>query len=111
MRRPASAEEPRERAMTVDYLAGVVDVLREELRDTRRTVEALRDRVAQLEAAREGVEKPATRASLPPRQEAERRRILEALEATDGNRLAAAKAIGMPRRTFYRRLAAYGIQG
>jgi transcriptional regulator of acetoin/glycerol metabolism len=43
------------------------------------------------------------------RQERERRAILEALEATGWNRQAAAARLGIPRRTFYRRLDAYGI--
>ncbi len=43
------------------------------------------------------------------RSERERRLILEALEATGWNRQAAAVRLGIPRRTFYRRLEAYGI--
>jgi transcriptional regulator with GAF, ATPase, and Fis domain len=39
----------------------------------------------------------------------ERRKILEALEATNWNRVRAAKQLGMPRRTFYRRLKEYDI--
>ena len=39
----------------------------------------------------------------------ERRRILEALEAVSWNRVKAAQKLGMPRRTFYRRLKEYGI--
>jgi serine/threonine-protein kinase PknK len=39
----------------------------------------------------------------------ERRRILEALESHNWNRARAAKALGMPRRTFYRRLQDYAI--
>jgi serine/threonine-protein kinase PknK len=39
----------------------------------------------------------------------ERRRILEALEAASWNRVRAAQKLGMPRRTFYRRLKEYGI--
>jgi serine/threonine-protein kinase PknK len=40
---------------------------------------------------------------------AERERILGALTACNWNRLAAAKMIGVPRRTFYRRLKEFGI--
>jgi transcriptional regulator with GAF, ATPase, and Fis domain len=40
---------------------------------------------------------------------AERERILSALTACNWNRLAAAKMIGVPRRTFYRRLKEFGI--
>ncbi|AKF08367.1 sigma-54-dependent Fis family transcriptional regulator [Sandaracinus amylolyticus] len=39
----------------------------------------------------------------------ERRKILEALEATNWNRVRAAAHLGMPRRTFYRRLKEYDI--
>lgn len=40
----------------------------------------------------------------------ERDRILKALEASNWNRVKAAELIGIPRRTFYRRLREYGIQ-
>jgi transcriptional regulator with GAF, ATPase, and Fis domain len=39
----------------------------------------------------------------------ERERILSALSACNWNRVAAAKMIGVPRRTFYRRLKEFGI--
>jgi serine/threonine-protein kinase PknK len=39
----------------------------------------------------------------------ERRKILEALEIAGWNRVRAAQQLGMPRRTFYRRLKEYGI--
>ncbi|MFT3922371.1 MAG: sigma 54-interacting transcriptional regulator [Myxococcales bacterium] len=39
----------------------------------------------------------------------ERQRILEALERHGWNRVKAATALGMPRRTFYRRLSEFGI--
>jgi DNA-binding NtrC family response regulator len=39
----------------------------------------------------------------------EKRRILEALEKCDGNQTKAADLLGMPRRTFVKRLDAYGI--
>jgi DNA-binding NtrC family response regulator len=42
-------------------------------------------------------------------REAERRKILAALEAHGWNRARAAKALGMPRRTFYRRLQDHSI--
>ncbi|MBW2454306.1 MAG: sigma 54-interacting transcriptional regulator [Deltaproteobacteria bacterium] len=48
--------------------------------------------------------------SLDAAKEEERERIVEALNATSWNRAKAAKLIGMPRRTFYRRLQKYGIQ-
>jgi transcriptional regulator of acetoin/glycerol metabolism len=40
---------------------------------------------------------------------AERERILTALTASNWNRVAAAKMLGVPRRTFYRRLKEFGI--
>jgi len=40
----------------------------------------------------------------------ERERILEALRASNWNRVKAAEISGIPRRTFYRRLREYGIQ-
>ncbi len=40
----------------------------------------------------------------------EKERILEALRACDHNKVKAAQLIGIPRRTFYRRLEAYGIK-
>jgi serine/threonine-protein kinase PknK len=43
-------------------------------------------------------------------KEAERDRILEALNAHGWNRARAARALGMARRTFYRRLKEHGIQ-
>ena len=44
------------------------------------------------------------------RRSAERQRMLDALERHDWNRSRAAEALGMPRRTFYRRMAEYDIQ-
>ncbi len=41
----------------------------------------------------------------------EKQRILAALEAHDWNRARAARALGIPRRTFYRRLKEHGILG
>jgi transcriptional regulator of acetoin/glycerol metabolism len=40
---------------------------------------------------------------------AERERILGALTASNWNRAQAAKMLGVPRRTFYRRLKEFGI--
>jgi serine/threonine-protein kinase PknK len=58
-----------------------------------------------------------TRATAPParadnevdHKAAERERILSALTACNWNRVQAAKMIGVPRRTFYRRLKAFGL--
>jgi transcriptional regulator with GAF, ATPase, and Fis domain len=48
-------------------------------------------------------------ASLEEFKSLEKRRILEALEASSWNRVRAAKVLGMARRTFYRRLREYDI--
>jgi len=47
--------------------------------------------------------------SLVEFKDLEKQRILEALESHAWNRVRAAKALGMARRTFYRRLKEYGI--
>ncbi|MFI5300302.1 MAG: sigma-54 interaction domain-containing protein, partial [Polyangiales bacterium] len=59
--------------------------------------------------------KSSPRPSTPPgnlkaHKDTEKERILRALEKCGWNRLQAAKACGIPRRTFYRRLREYGIQ-
>jgi transcriptional regulator with GAF, ATPase, and Fis domain len=47
--------------------------------------------------------------SLSHHKQEEKLRILQALEAAGWNRVKAAQALGMPRRTFYRRLSDYSI--
>jgi DNA-binding NtrC family response regulator len=63
-----------------------------------------------------GTDAPARSGSAPPRprnkaefKDSERDRILSALSSCNWNRVQAAKMIGLPRRTFYRRLKEYGI--
>ncbi|HVY49788.1 MAG TPA: sigma-54-dependent Fis family transcriptional regulator, partial [Minicystis sp.] len=48
--------------------------------------------------------------SLDAHKAGERERILAALSSCNWNRVKAAQIVGMPRRTFYRRLKEYGIQ-
>ena len=48
--------------------------------------------------------------SLDSHKATEREKILSALSSSNWNRVKAAKLVGMPRRTFYRRLKEYGIQ-
>ena len=48
--------------------------------------------------------------SLDAHKAGERERILEALTRSNWNRVKAAQVVGLPRRTFYRRLKEYGIQ-
>ena len=48
--------------------------------------------------------------SLDAHKASERERILGALQSSNWNRVKAAQVVGLPRRTFYRRLKEYGIQ-
>jgi DNA-binding NtrC family response regulator len=48
--------------------------------------------------------------SLDAHKASERDRILQALSSCNWNRVKAAQMVGLPRRTFYRRLKEYGIQ-
>ena len=50
-----------------------------------------------------------TISTLDDHKNVEKQRILAALEACGWNRVRAAQTLGMPRRTFYRRLADYSI--
>ncbi|HEX4354107.1 MAG TPA: sigma-54-dependent Fis family transcriptional regulator, partial [Polyangiales bacterium] len=59
--------------------------------------------------AGEGFVLAAHSGSLDEHKLQEKQRILEALEACGWNRVRAAQTLGMPRRTFYRRLADYSI--
>ena len=52
----------------------------------------------------------APKSTLSQHRKDERERILRALQSCNWNRVKAAKLIGIPRRTFYRRLREYGIQ-
>ena len=45
------------------------------------------------------------------REQAEARVLRECMEQSDGNRLAAAKALGMHRTTLWRKLRRYGLVG
>jgi len=60
--------------------------------------------------ARKPAAPPPAPASLDAFKAAERERIVAALTSCHGHREKAAKAAGLPRRTFYRRLKEYGIQ-
>ena len=75
---------------------------------------ALDERVRQLEqraptpaAAPPAAAPPAT---LEEARKREKEEILAALAETSWNRLEAARKLGMPRRTLYRRMQEYGIQ-
>jgi DNA-binding NtrC family response regulator len=53
--------------------------------------------------------RPGAVQSMTDFKDTERERILSALSACNWNRVQASKMIGVPRRTFYRRLKQYGI--
>jgi DNA-binding NtrC family response regulator len=59
-----------------------------------------------VDSRREPSGQPALRSEL---DQFERRRILDALEACQGNQTRAAAMLGMPRRTFVNRIEQYGI--
>jgi serine/threonine-protein kinase PknK len=63
------------------------------------------------EQAEAGREQDASATNLDEWKAKEKARILEALEQNQWNRVRAAEQLGMPRRTFYRRLKDYGILG
>lgn len=52
---------------------------------------------------------PPEHAFIPPRTEAEMRLCIRAIHKARGNKLQAAKIVGLPRRTFYRRFDEYGL--
>jgi serine/threonine-protein kinase PknK len=54
--------------------------------------------------------KPPKKGTLSEHDREERGRIVDALDKTGWNRARAAEVLGMPRRTFYRRLRDYGLQ-
>lgn len=58
----------------------------------------------------EGVAMSGKMSSFEAHKADERERILAALQASNWNRVKAARLVGLPRRTFYRRLKEYGIQ-
>ncbi len=76
----------------------------------------LDDRVRHLEreqraaAASVSAPVPAPPANLDEARQREKAEMLSALQATGWNRLEAGKRMGIPRRTFYRRMLEYGIQ-
>ncbi len=83
-------------------------------RDRRRRPRAAFDRPRrgaerERERARRGASSPPRAESRAEYKEAERERILCALTACNWNRVKAAEMIGVPRRTFYRRLKEFGL--
>ena len=68
------------------------------------------DQRAELQPGAPEVPKARPKGTLSEHQRDERARIVAALEQCAWNRAHAARIIGMPRRTFYRRLKEYGLQ-
>jgi DNA-binding NtrC family response regulator len=66
-------------------------------------------RGAERERTRRGTSAPPRAESRAEFKEAERQRILSALAACNWNRVKAAEMVGVPRRTFYRRLKEFGL--
>jgi serine/threonine-protein kinase PknK len=68
--------------------------------------------LASRPGAVDSVERPRVqkKGTLSEHDREERGRIVEALDKTGWNRARAAEVLGMPRRTFYRRLREYGLQ-
>jgi serine/threonine-protein kinase PknK len=60
--------------------------------------------------SKHGGRRKGTQSHLEEHKSVERERIVGALQACNWNRVKAAQMIGLPRRTFYRRLKEYGIQ-
>ncbi len=73
-------------------------------REERLTVEDLPQAIRDAQAAPQAVATPA------PVENEEASRIRQALAEVRGNRTAAAKLLGMPIRTLYRRLKTYGLE-
>jgi DNA-binding NtrC family response regulator/ABC-type phosphonate transport system ATPase subunit len=61
-------------------------------------------------AAPDDASRRSSQTSLDAHKATERERILAALSSCNWNRVKAAQMVGLPRRTFYRRLKEYGIQ-
>lgn len=104
---------PRATAHLAPMLTASPDLMLTTIADLQARMRALEDRVRELEKTGRGSagEAPAQSAtSSAAHAAAEKKRILEALESTRWNRVAAAKLVGLPRRTFYRRLAQYEIE-
>ncbi len=79
-------------------------------------IAGLEERVRDLEVRLREVERgpvapaPAVVETRNAYQDDEKARILEALRTHKWNRLKAAESLGIPRRTFYRRLQEFGIE-
>jgi transcriptional regulator of acetoin/glycerol metabolism len=80
----------------LEHVLGMIQRLEGDVHDLRQMLE----RACRSEAA---VPAPA------PLEDVEREHILDVLRQTGGNRMAAARALGISRRSLYRRLERHGI--
>lgn len=81
--------------------------LMQQLRDGEGVAQrAVRELASQVKSAKVALVAPK---NLTEHMEAERAAIIEALEATRWDRGKASDLLGMPRRTFYRRMTEYGL--
>jgi transcriptional regulator with GAF, ATPase, and Fis domain len=67
-------------------------------------------RAVRVSPAEKGPRAPTSETTFDAHKAGERERILAALARCNWNRVKAAQIVGLPRRTFYRRLKEYGIQ-
>jgi transcriptional regulator with GAF, ATPase, and Fis domain len=81
-----------------------------ELPDERAPRASIPPPAAPIVPAGVAAESASRETSLEAHKAGERERILAALQAANWNRVKAARLVGLPRRTFYRRLKEYGIQ-
>lgn len=123
---PAPALAPQAPASPLDAAliqlhAGLDARVRELESRTEARIHELEARVRELELRERvpvavGVGGAGAPPAAPPARSAaehdrvERERMIEALNETGWNKLRAAELVGMPRRTFYRRMKEYGIQ-
>jgi DNA-binding NtrC family response regulator len=78
--------------------------------DSGRQVPSSRGRTSEHASSQRGARAARFETSLDEHRAGERERILQALSSCNWNRVKAAQLVGLPRRTFYRRLKEYGIQ-
>ena len=71
-------------------------------------VDDLPERIGKFKAPRVGLDASCTPSTIVPIEEVERRYVEQVLEALGGNKASAARALGMDRRTLYRKLERWG---
>ena len=87
------------------------DAMQERIRERRLSEEP----AARMESTTSSIHRPRSthrppKSTLSQHRRDEREKILKALQSCNWNRVKAAELVGIPRRTFYRRLREYGIQ-